>query len=123
MNDTIVESTDTWDDSWGCLFLKPDVSGLVNGLICFFPHSFYLIVNDFMLCKIYNTIIMTQSISMPIRKLTRSNCEDKKYYVCTTRSSMDMIDNHCPKKYYPYKSDCLLPSPQTKTFEDAKVRS
>ena len=65
---------------------------------------------------------MVQSISMFIRVLTRSDCEEKKYYICTTRPSTDDIDNHCPSKYYPYKSDCLLPSPQTKTFEDAKVR-
>ena len=55
------------------------------------------------------------------RNLTRASCQEKKFYICSTTPSTDELDNNCPLRFYPYKNHCLLPSPKTASYSDAKV--
>ena len=49
------------------------------------------------------------------------DCNLKHHYVCETKQLLEAPDYPCPKEYIPYKDKCLMPSPQRKTFDSARV--
>ena len=55
------------------------------------------------------------------RYIVSADCNEEKFYICSTLPSTEEIDVECPKGYYHYKSDCLKPSPRTMTLELAIV--
>ena len=53
--------------------------------------------------------------------VSSSDCSFKKHYVCETEKLDKAPAYPCPNNFIPYKDRCLMPSPQRKTYDSAKV--
>ena len=57
------------------------------------------------------------------RYIKPADCNEKKFFVCSTQPSTGENDDLCPMHHYNYKSHCLKPSPRTMTYDNAIVSS